>query len=195
MAEGNGIFFSQQAVHLVGCKDIVFPLNALAVSILSAEKSAMGCFQFPQHIFHRASDHSFIELPMAVLKGLGIGKDQQSIVVQHFFKVRNQPLSICGIAGKPAAHMVKKAAAIHGFQRDFCHFHCRTIFGAVGISHEKYKVVGRGKLGRSSKATPSGIKRLGKLSGSPIDNGLFGGAGSGLLCLSKIVGQFLTGRQ
>ncbi len=85
------------------CPDEKLAFLAFAVGVLRAVKPALGRSHFAKHVFqYFASDIRKAFFARGLI-GFQIRGNQQGVVVKHFFKVRNQPTGIGGIAMKAIA--------------------------------------------------------------------------------------------
>ena len=72
---------------------------------------------------------------------------EQRVVVEHFFKVGNQPAFIRRIPGKPSPDVVVHASGGHGIQRFTGHLKDVLRPGALVLPEEKGESGGRWKFG------------------------------------------------
>ena len=195
LAEAFCIRPAQRPGQFIGGQHVIFPLCALAVRVLAAAKAALGAGQFPQHIVQRAADDLRIKGTAGMLECLRVGQRQQGVVVEHFFKVGNQPAFIGGVPGEPAAHMVEQPAPVHGVQSLQRHLPGVTVPGEAGITQQKNQVMGCGELGRRAKPAPLRIKALDKLNNSPLDELPAGRTGLVLRFLPQVGREGFPGGQ
>ncbi len=192
-AEACGVLLAQNVREFIRREHIVFALCALAVRILSAVKPAHGVAQLSEHIIQGAAGDLPVIRAMGLLPRLGIGHGEQRVVIQHFFKVRREPLPVGRIAGKAAAHMVKHAAAVHVLERLLRHFPRVRMMRQTRIAQQKQQIVRRGKFGRAAKAAPLRIEQAGKRGHTGLCQRTAGRFRLEFLLLPQVFGQGLSG--
>ena len=99
---------------------------------------------------------------------LCVSHGQQGLIVEHLFKVRDQPLLIHGIAMETKTDLVKDAPHSHSGQRLFYHFQPLRIGAPLAPPQEKGKVVWSWKFRHSAKPSPSRIKNPCQLRETPF---------------------------
>ena len=70
-----------------------------------------------------------------------IGKDQERVVIQHFFKMRNKELFVGGVSTKSKSDVVKHSAAIHLQEGMLRHVQTRGVFVTLIIIEQKQQIV------------------------------------------------------
>ena len=157
-ADLPAVGFAEETVYLTRGENVIFPLYAVAVCILSAVESPGRIRQFPEDIGGSAAGGIRVFFLSRGLIGIEAGREQQGVVIQHLFEVRDQPFFIGGVTRKTAAELVLKAASGHGPQRGFRHGESVRLLFEPGIPHQKKQIVRRGKFRRLSKAAPHGVE-------------------------------------
>src|SRR5438477_439118 len=97
--------------------------------------------------------------------GLGTSAGKLTIVVQHFFKMRNSPVAIDAVAVKAAINVIPYAAQRHFFQRGDQHRSRLLVVGAAHAVEQKDQIARLRKLwptpvGRVAEATVFWIELL-----------------------------------
>ena len=156
-------FLSQYLPYLLPGKYIVFSFHTIAVRVLTAVKASLGICKLPPDIFQNLFRHTPIHLPPGASIGFDVSHDKQAVVVEHFLKVWHQPLPVRGISGKSASNVVKDTAPVHLHQGFLCHGQCLRPLLPCAILHQKYQIVGGGKLGRASKTAVFTVKTIRQL--------------------------------
>ncbi len=148
----------QQRGQLLIGKHIIFPFHPLAVRILGGVKATIGIRHFPLDVLGGFPCHLTVDLLPCHGKRLGVGHQEQRIVIEHFFKMGHQEIIVCRVPGKPAANMVKQPAPVHLYQCPFRHFKGAPVPVHPIILHQKQQVMGHGKLRGASKPAVFFIK-------------------------------------
>ncbi len=92
----------------------------------------------------------------AALPLLGVNLEQQTVVVEHLFEMRNLPLAIGGVPVKTAGQLIEDASPRHLVEGETQHARGRRLL--VSNFQEKQKIGWRWKLGRTPKPAPSAIE-------------------------------------
>ena len=83
--------------------------------------------------------------------------DQQRVVVQHFFEVRDQPVGIDAVACESAAEMIVNAALTDVLGSQYDSVSEADIRGSLIGSPKHFEQTDLGKLGRTTDASGNGI--------------------------------------
>ncbi len=106
-AKGRSILLPQDGENLIRGENIIFAFNPIAVRVLPTIKSAFRAGKLSQNIIGGSLGNVCVKWIFCKLIRLQISQNQQRVVVQHFFKMRNQPFVVGGIARKAAADGVE----------------------------------------------------------------------------------------
>ena len=87
--EGFSVIFPQNTQNFIGREQIIFSLLALAVGILCAIEAALGRGHFTQDIAGSFLCDVKIHRLFCDSIRFAVGEDQERVVIQHFFKMRN----------------------------------------------------------------------------------------------------------
>ena len=153
-AESRAVVAAEDGNDLFRGESVVFSLDSVAVRVLSAEKSPFFVRQFPQYVGDRLPHYRqkarFFRQPV----GFRVSMDEQGIVIEHLFKMRNQPSFVRGIPGKAAPDLVVNSSSCHGFQRFDRHLQGVAVLFESGEAHQEQEIVRRGKFWSRAEAAP-----------------------------------------
>ena len=97
-----------------------------ARAVLAGIKTTSVITHFSHQPVHSGYQRIFKQCIATQFRCLGINAEQLSIVVEHFFKVRNAPLAVLCIAKETAAEMIKNTSPCDLSQ---CrHHHFQSVF-------------------------------------------------------------------
>ena len=97
------------------------PSGRLGVGVGRRIEAAVGRGHLAQHVVQRlARDAGEVGAPRHLVR-LGVGDDQQRVVVEHLLEVRHQPARVGGVAVEAAAELIVHAAGRHLLQRQRRH--------------------------------------------------------------------------
>ena len=162
----------------------------LAVGVLGGIKTAFRVGQIAKDVVEDVAGQPAVAFVAGGTTGLEEVHRDLRLVVEHFFKMRNEPAGIDRVAVKAAADMVMHAPPRHGAQGVGGHAHrLGAGFGIaalqLGATEEKGQYGRPGKFGRAAKATLPGVVVLIKILIPALKRGLGGlkqiRAGSGAL--------------
>ena len=106
--------------------------------------------------------------------GLRVKCEQRTVVVQHFFEMRNLPVAVDGVSAKTATNMVVNAAFGHARQRQRCHEERIDVrrFGIGGAAPVPHQAIDRRRvreLGCAAKAAEVTVETLGELGSNGLN--------------------------
>ncbi len=113
LTEAQSVHAAQRLSQLIGGQRVILSLHTVAVRVLPAAEAALGAGQLPQHVVQRAAGDFPVDGAAGMLKRLCISQGQQSVIIEHLFKMGDQPVLIGGVSGKSTAHMVEQPTPIH----------------------------------------------------------------------------------
>ena len=158
--ERRAVRLAQDMQNLLWPQQVEPALLAIAVRILRAVEPPVG----RRHFFHNIERSFLGDIPVDGLLRDLIGAAErdhhQRVVIQHFFKVRNEKAAVCGVAAKAVSDMVEQTAAIHLQQRGLRHVERLAVAVLLIALHQKQQVMGRGKLRRAAKAAIPAVVAL-----------------------------------
>ncbi|MBA7701099.1 hypothetical protein ES703_109830 [subsurface metagenome] len=154
---------------------IILSFNAFAVSVLSRVEPSLRLHHIPQNIGENLPCRFFVFLFSSCLIGLSVGHGQQSLIVEHLFKMWYKPSRISRVAVKPKPDMVVNATSPHLLKRFFNHLQSPLITAAPPVAQQEKQVVGSRKLGSAPKTTVLLVKPHGKLLIGKVQGGFIQG--------------------
>ena len=152
-----GSIFAQQLAQLVHTPKVISAFTPLRIGIQGCIEATLRA---PQLAFEESL--SFSQSPkknrfFAHLKGFCQYSEQQSVVVKHFFKMRDAPSLVGCIAGKATAELITDTSLQHFLQRkQYKISSFRMLFCIAPGQHERQRRYLR-KFGRTPKSTPGPI--------------------------------------
>ena len=84
---------------------------------------------FAHHPLGGFDGHAFKNNIASGERGIGVERQQQAVVVQHFFEVRNHPVLIHRVAAKTTTKLIVDPARRHGVQREARHVQGVAVIG------------------------------------------------------------------
>ena len=149
--EHRPLFAAQRFLDFVQRPDEELALYALAVGVGSGVEPAGRPGHFPQDVIQRFFGDAAVQRPPAGQPGVEVQPGQQSVVVEHLFEVRHQPVGVHRIAVEPAAKLVIDAAPGHLFQREMQHFHSARVMPLGVIAQQHFQRHRLRELGRAAR--------------------------------------------
>ena len=146
-----GLFRFQNLPNFILAPEVKFAFFSLTVGILGRIKSPFRRRQVPDHILKDLPRRLCIKIISGGLKSLRISDGQQGLVVEHFLKMRHQPVRIGAVAVETEPQMVIKAAPAHRLESFF--HHLQRLFAAIPfpVTEKKEQMMGNGKFWRRTE--------------------------------------------
>ncbi len=130
---------------------------ALAVRVLGRVETAAGLHHLADHVRSRFRNDLAEQGISGGLEGLGIGPQEQRVVVEHLLEVGDQPFRVDGIAVESAAQVVVDAAVAHFRQGMDGHVEGRLPPGPEVLAQQEGQRHGRGELGLRAETAVGGV--------------------------------------
>ena len=112
----------QRALDFIRRPNVKLAFVAFRISVqrrVIATRRRLHFTQYPRGRFARRLHKQFaLCVVFGNQPGIGQQTQQRAVVVEHFFKMRNGPFAIDGIARKTATQLVEQPAQAHTLQRE-----------------------------------------------------------------------------
>src|SRR5690606_2300005 len=109
----------QHFPEFLPCPGIVLSFFPFAVSIQGAVVSALSVPEFPFNKFDRLPDYPLPFLAGFPLIGQAIGFDQLGIIIKHFLKMRQGPVTVRGVTTESSRQLIIDPPSAHLIQREY----------------------------------------------------------------------------
>ena len=146
-------FFTQYSYYFIRRPDIIFSFYSFTVGILGGIETTLRRGHVPQHISKDIFYNVSIKFLPRGLICLNISHRKQRLVIEHFFKMGNEPVFVRRIPMESATKLIINTATPHTVKGFFDYFQGRGIGTALPPSKEKGIIMGSRKLGRRAKTT------------------------------------------
>ena len=159
-AEHLGVSFSENGLDLVGSPDKELALFTFAIGILRGIEPTLRVRHFTDDVVENLLNDPSIQRISGLLKRVEVNAAEQRIVVEHFLKMRHQPMVVDGVAMKSSPQLIVNAPECHLLQAQFRKVQGGLKAGSVVVPQAKCQVHRAGKLGCAAEAAVSEIKTL-----------------------------------
>ena len=165
--------FRNQGIQFCLGPYVVFSFFAFTVGVKGTIKSS----RWIEPIFRRKRnglfDHIKVLLVSSPAKSLSIEGYQLAIVIQHLFKVGNQPVGIGGVSCETTFNLIINTSHHHAIQCHLNQFLCHGIIVPECVMHQVLPVVRHRKFRCTTAASHMWIRAIHKE--FSLKNGIFGG--------------------
>ncbi|MNI37500.1 hypothetical protein D3C73_915930 [compost metagenome] len=148
MTVGMHILQAKRFFDLLTGEDVELPFHPFGIGILRRVESPLRRSHITLHIRKDLLRDLRIERFPRDLVRFQISNSQQCVIVEHFLKMRHQPLPVRGITREPVAHMVVHAALVHRLQRLLYHTQRFRLVIHLAVRQQKRQIMRRRKLRR-----------------------------------------------
>src|SRR3972149_2038095 len=137
ITEYSPLLLTQYFYNLIRRPDVELAFNTFAVGVLSGIEAALRRGHVPQHISKDTLCNISKKCLFCSLICLCICDGKQRLVIEHFFKMRNEPVLIRSISMESTSQLIVNTAAPHSIKGFFDYFQSRGVIAAFPPPKEK----------------------------------------------------------
>ena len=167
---------TQRLPHGRGFPDVIAAFDTGGIGIEAGIEGAVRRAQFGEHPVGGAMGYLSEQQLARGGGGLGVGAEQQGVVVEHLLEMRNGPVPIDAVTVEATAQLVEQAALGHARQRQRRHVQgvqVRRLIGGARVPVAQRALHQRRvrKFRRGSEAAPFAIEAALELCAAALERG------------------------
>ncbi len=128
---------AQELLDLVQVPDVVLALHPFRIRVLGGVEPALRAAHFREHVVERAPGNVQVALVAGQLPGVQVAAGKLGVVVEHFFKMRDEPDRIDRVAVESAAEVIEYPAQGHPVERPQRRLQGRPVAGLGEASQQE----------------------------------------------------------